>query len=121
MSGANIANFYGYETIPLNAGASSLSVSFKEAGSISDMSDVLVTNTGNVTAFVAFGNSKGGTVAITAQTPGTNGTTGATPILAGKSRVFNKNANAAAGGADTCAGITVTGSAQLYFTSGRGS
>jgi hypothetical protein len=97
-------NFTPGETIPVNATTSGASVSFSLAQS-ANYPDVLVTNAGDVIAFVGFGAA--------AQVPsGTN----ATPVMAGETMVFRKGI-----GVTQCSGITGSGSAQLYFTAGEGS
>lgn len=115
MSGITIKNFSDYETVPLTLVANTPgSVSFALVGSI-DEPDVMVTNAGSTIAFVNFCNSS---KIVNAQTPGTGGTTGATPILAGATMVLSKNKAALKN--DTCCAIS-TGTPTLYFTSGVGS
>lgn len=115
MSGITVKNFAPYETVPLTLVASvSGSVAFKLPGSWL-CPDVMVTNSGATIAFVNFGVSALG--AVTAQTPATTGTLGATPVLPGETLVFSKDEFVT--GADTCAGYS-TGTPTLYFTSGVG-
>ena len=96
-------NFTPGETIGVNATTSGVSASFSLAQS-ANYPDVLVTNTGSVTAFVAFGSA--------AQVP--NGA-GATPVLGGQSLTMRKGI-----GTVLCSAITATSSAQLYLTAGEG-
>ncbi len=113
-----INDFLG-ETVPLvvGTGAVSVSVAFFLPASARNF-DVMVTNAGTKTAFIAFGDSTKGTV--TAQAPGTNGTTNATPVLPGAIYNFQKNSDAVQ--ANTCAAICNSGeNTTLYFTSVQGS
>lgn len=106
------ANFLPYETIPVTASSSSSSAAFTLAQSLVNDS-VMIANVGSVTAFVAFGVGS-----ATAQLPAA-GHNNATPIPPGAIMVLKKNLGGKQ--ADTCAAITSSGSAQLYFTSGEGS
>lgn len=111
-----IANFNG-ETVPLSVTSVSSSVAFYLPASAKN-NEVLVTNSGTVTAFINFGLASAGSV--TAQLPGTNGTTGATPILGGAIYTFQKQSDNQQ--ADTCAAIcSGSGTTVLYFTSCQGS
>lgn len=101
--------FQAYETVPLAATTTSASVTFKLPASGSDNQRVLVYNAGSADAFGAC--AKG---AVTATLPGTTGTTRATPFPAGAVLVLTVN------DADTCAAITASGTATLYFTAGKG-
>lgn len=114
MSGATVKNFAAYETIPLLTVANtSVSAVFKLPGSW-ELSDVMISNNGSTVAFVNFGRASNG--AVTAQTPATTGTLGATPILPGQTMVLSKDEIPQS---DTCAAFS-TGASQLYFTSGIG-
>lgn len=102
------------ETVPLTVTQTSTSVAFFLPASALNY-DVIVTNAGSKTAFVAFGVG-----ATTATVPGTNGTKNAMPVLAGAIYTFQKNSDALK--CDTCAGIcSGTDSTTLYFTSIQGS
>lgn len=102
------------ETVPLSVTATSSSVAFALKASALNY-DVMITNAGTKTAFVAFGVGS-----ATAQVPGTNGTTGATPILGGAIYTLQKNSDGV--NVDTCAAICGgTDSTTLYFTSVQGS
>lgn len=98
------SNFTPFETVPLTASNSSSAVSFGLQQS-KQYPDVMVQNVGSVTAFIGF--------STTAALPALNVVNG-TPIPAGAIMVLKK------GGAQTISGITASGSAQLYFTSGEG-
>ncbi len=117
--GLNSSNVYVYnsqpgETIPLSATATTGSVKFALIPSKLN-SDVVVYNAGTKVAFLAFGDG-----AATAVVPGTTGTTGATPILAGAIMTFQKNTDALK--CDTCAAICGgSDTTTLYFTSVQGS
>lgn len=103
------------ETVPLSVTATSSNVTFALAASIRNY-DVIVTNAGSSTAFVNFGVGSG----TLATVPGTNGTTRATPILAGAIYTLQKNSDALK--TDTCAAICGgTDATTLYFTSVQGS
>ncbi len=103
------------ETVPLTATATSTNVAFALAASARNY-DVVVCNTGDKVAFVAFGIGS----ATAAQLPGTSGTANATPVPAGAIMTFQKNTDALAN--DTCAAICNTGeTTTLYFTSVQGS
>lgn len=112
-----VINSQAGETVPLAVTATSGHVEFALAASKLNY-DVIVTNAGTKTAFIAFGDSTAGTVV--AVVPGTTGTLNATPILAGAIYTFQKNTDALkcnscaaiCGGADTTT---------LYFTSVQGS
>lgn len=113
---AFIVNSQFGETVPLSVSNSSSSVTFALKSSISN-NDVVVQNAGTKTAFINFGLAS---IGVTATVPGTNGTTGATPILAGAIYTFQKNSGALQ--ADTCAAICGgSDSTTLYFTSIQGS
>lgn len=115
MSGITIKNFSDYETVPLTLVANTAAtVSFALPGSW-ESPDVQIYNAGSTVAFVNFCYS--GKI-VNAQVPGTNGTTGATPVPAGAIMVFSKNKGATYN--DTCCAIS-TGTPTLYFTSGVGS
>jgi hypothetical protein len=101
--------FLAYETVPLDAGTSSSSVTFSLPASRDNCLEVMITNEGTATAFLAFGSGS-----ATATLPGTTGTMDATPILAGETMVLRKDR------ADTCAAITRSDTATLYFTAGKG-
>src|SRR5262249_23180141 len=101
-------NFTPGETIVLSAQTTSASASFSLAQSAS-YPDCLVTNAGSQTAFVSFGTGASTVAAVPS-----GGTPGAVPIMAGESMVLRKGA-----GSTTCAGITATGTATLYFTAGQ--
>jgi hypothetical protein len=102
-------NFNPLETIPLNSSTSSLSVNFNLPQS-GEAPDVMISNAGSNTAFVAFA-----TTTATAVVPSTTGTLGATPVLSGAIMILAKGqANF------SCAAITSTGTSQLYFTAGQG-
>lgn len=123
MSGLNLANFLPYETIALSAtNANSVSGKWTSQGSILDMSDCCIYNETAVTAYVGFYNSKNGAVTHNATVPTSTPTQYCYPIGAGETQVLNKNAQAGAGGADTCVVILAgSGTGNVYFTSGRGS
>jgi hypothetical protein len=105
------------ETVPLNVTNTTSSVKFALQPSLKNY-DVIVTNSGTSTVFINFGLSTNGTV--TATLPGTTGTTGATPILAGAIYTFQKNSDSVF--ADTCAGISNSAvTCTVYFTSVQGS
>lgn len=103
------------ETIPLFATSVSSSVTFNLAASAKNY-DVMVTNAGSKTAYIAFGT----TTAVTATMPMTATTTlYATPVLAGAIYTFQKNPGF---DVSTVAAITAAGEATtLYFTSVQGS
>ena len=109
-----VINSMAGETVPLLAGTTSTNVAFALPASALNY-DVIVTNTGSNVAFVNFGP----TSATVAQLPGTTGTLGATPIPPGQTYTLQKNSDAIKSA--YCAGITATGTAQLYFTSIQGS
>lgn len=103
------------ETIPLNVTATSGNVKFFLPASVANY-DCIVTNAGSKTAFINFGIG----TSTTATVPATNGTSGATPVLAGAIYTFQKNSDALK--ADTCAAITAgSDTTTLYFTSVQGS
>lgn len=102
-------NFLPYETVSLDAGTTSASVAFVLPASRDNCVEVMVTNEGVSTAFIAFGKGS-----ATATLPGSDGTTQATPVLAGETMVLRKDR------ADTCAAITRSGTTTLYFTAGKG-
>lgn len=103
------------ETVPLTATATSSNVTFALPASAKNY-EVIVTNAGLKTAYINFGKG----AAIIATVPGTNGTTGAMPILAGAIYTFQKNSDAVQ--ADTCAAICGgSDTTTLYFTSVQGS
>ena len=102
------------ETVPLSVTSTSSSVAFALPASAKNY-DVIVTNSGSKTAFIAFGKGT-----ATAQVPGTGGTNNATPVLAGAIYTFQKNSDAVF--ADTCAAICGgSDTTTLYFTSIQGS
>lgn len=113
QSNVFIINSQAGETVPLSAGTSSTNVAFALPQSTQNY-DVIVTNAGTVTAFVAFGSSS-----VVAQLPGTGGTLNATPILPGAIVTLQKNSDALKN--QYCAGITAASTTQLYFTSIQGS
>lgn len=105
------------ETVPLSVTSTSSSVAFALPASWKNY-DTICTNAGLKTAFICFGDSTKG--AVVATVPGTTGTTGAMPILAGAIYTFQKNSDALQ--ADTCAAITSgSDTTTLYFTSVQGS
>lgn len=120
--GLNTSNVYvinsqAGETVPLSVTATSGYVDFALVPSKLNY-DVIVTNAGTKTAFIAFGDSANGT--LTATVPGTNGTTKATPILAGAIYTVQKNTDAVK--CDRCAAICGgSDTTTLYFTSVQGS
>lgn len=115
MSGITIKNFSDYETVPLTLVANTAAhVAFALPASWSSP-DVMVTNSGSTIAFVNFCNNAN---LVNAQTPGTSGTLGATPVLPGATMVLSKNKSATYN--DTCCAIS-TGTPTLYFSSGVGS
>ncbi len=102
-------NFTPGETIYLNAGLTSASVSFALAQS-AIYPDCLVTNAGTEIAFVGFG--------VGAQTQATfpgSGALGAVPVLPGESMILRKGV-----GCSSCAAIVPAGATTLYFTAGQG-
>ncbi len=107
-----LTNFIANETQVLSAGTSSSSVTFIKPSSMYDDEDCMVTNEGSATAYVEFGNGS-----ATAVVPG-SGVVGSTPILSGETMILRKNFRAKP--ADTCAAITASGTAKLYFTAGKG-
>lgn len=114
QSNVFVINSLPGETVPLSVTATSGSVTFALPASKLNY-DVIVVNAGSKTAFLAFGDG-----AATAVVPGTSGTTGATPILAGAIYTLQKNSDAVR--CDTCAAICGgSDSTTLYFTSIQGS
>lgn len=110
-----VINSMAGETVPLSVSQATSNVKFALAPSALNY-DVIVTNAGSSTAFVNFGVGSG----VVAVVPGTSGTTGATPILAGAIYTLQKNSDAIK--SDTCAAICSSGqSTTLYFTSVQGS
>lgn len=99
-------NFTEGETIGVSATTGGAAASFSLAQS-ANYPDVLVTNAGSVIAFVGFGGS--------ANVPGA-GVVNALPVLPGVAMVLRKGI-----GITQCSGITLSGTAQLYFTAGEGS
>jgi NAD/NADP transhydrogenase alpha subunit len=117
QSNVFVINSMAGETVPLSVTSTSSTVAFALPASINNY-DVIVTNAGTKTAFVNFGLASAGTV--TAQVPGTSGTTGATPILAGAIVTLQKQSDYQK--ADTCAAICGgSDTTTLYFTSIQGS
>lgn len=119
-SGLNTSNVYVFnsqpgETVPLSVSQTSSNVKFSLPASAVNY-DCVVTNAGSKPAFIAFGSA----VTLTASTPGTNGTTNATPVLAGAIYTFQKNTDAVQNAycAAICGGTDTT---TLYFTSVQGS
>lgn len=112
-----VINSQAGETVPLSVTSTTGNVAFALQSSILNY-DVVVTNAGTKTAFINFGVGSS-TVAVV---PGTTGTTGATPILAGAIYTFQKNTDAIKPGMDTCAAICGgSDTTTLYFTSVQGS
>lgn len=102
------------ETVPLSVSTTSSSVTFALPASGRNY-DVIITNAGLKTAFVAFGKTT-----ATATVPGTNGTINSFPVLAGAIYTMQKNSDAQQN--DTCAAICDgSDSTTLYFTSVQGS
>lgn len=119
QSNVFIINSQAGETVPLSVTSTSSSVTFALNASILNY-DVIVTNSGSQAAFINFGYSGNGPTVATV--PGTNGTKGATPILAGAIYTFQKNTDSIKPGMDTCAGICAgSNTTTLYFTSVQGS
>lgn len=106
-------SFYNFnvngETISVSASTSSSNAAFSLTNSI-NAPDVTVTNAGTGTAFVTCGIGS----STAAQLPGA-GRINSFPILPSMSRTLRKGV-----GSDTCAAITSTGSATVYFTAGSG-
>lgn len=115
QSNVFVINSQPGETVPLSVTATSSNVAFALAASAKNY-DVIVVNAGTKTAFLAFGN----TSTTTAVVPGTTGTIGATPILAGAIYTLQKNTDAVQNNycAAICGGTDTT---TLYFTSVQGS
>jgi hypothetical protein len=114
-----IINSQAGETVPLAVTATSSSVTFALNSSILNY-DCIIQNAGSSAAFINFGYSGNG--AVVATLPGTNGTTGAFPILAGAIYTMQKNTDAIKPGMDTCAAICSSGqTTTLYFTAVQGS
>ncbi len=115
QSNVFIINSQFGETVPLDVTNSSSNVAFALAASAKNY-DVIITNNGTKTAFINFGIGSG----TTATVPGTNGTTGAFPILAGAIYTMQKNTDAVQN--NTCAAICGgSDTTTLYFTSIQGS
>ncbi len=108
------------ETVPLTAGTSSTNVKFALPASRLNY-DVIVQNLSTtITAFVAFGDSTAvAQASIVATVPGTTGTINAFPVPPGAIITLQKGSDAQR--CDTCAAITGSSTAQLYFTSIQGS
>lgn len=103
------------ETVPLSVTSTSSNVTFALPQSVKNY-DILVTNAGSKTAFINFGIGS----STVATVPGTTGTTGAFPVLAGEIVTLQKNSDAVKN--DTCAAICGgTDTTTLYFTSIQGS
>lgn len=118
--GLNTSNVYIInsqfgETVPLSVTSTSANVTFYLPASALNY-DCIVTNAGTKVAFINFGIGS----STTATVPGTNGTTGAMPILPGAIYTFQKSSDAIK--TDTCAAICGgSDTTTLYFTSVQGS
>ena len=118
---ASIINTLFGETAPLSVNSTSSYVTFGLASS-ARCTDVMVTNAGSHTAFIAFGVAANGVVSAAVPTSG-GGISGGVicvPILSGAIYTFQKNT--AGQLIDTCAAICGgSDSTTLYFTAVQGS
>lgn len=115
-----VANDFCGETVPLNVTSVSGSVTFFYPAS-KVCRDVMVTNIGPASCFIAFGLKSAGTVTAVLPTASANiGSTGATPILA--SAIYNFQKQSDNQQADTIAAIcSGTGTCTIYITAVQGS
>lgn len=109
-----VMNDFCGETVPLNVTSVTGSVTFFFPAS-KNCRDVMVTNAGPSACFINFGLTS-----ATATVPATNGTNGATPILA--SAIYNFQKQTDNKQADTIAAICAgSGTCTIYVTAVQGS